>query len=132
MDELASITGQRPIMRRAKKAISNFKIKEGNPIACKVTLRRAMMYEFLDRLLNIALPRIRDFRGVSRDAFDQAGNYTLGISEQVIFPEIEYDKITRPQGMDITLVIKNAKTKEQSKELLRLFGMPFETRTQDT
>jgi large subunit ribosomal protein L5 len=128
MDELASITGQRPIMRRAKKAISNFKIKEGNPIACKVTLRRAMMYEFLDRLLNIALPRIRDFRGVSRDAFDQAGNYTLGISEQVIFPEIEYDKITRPQGMDITLVIKNAKTKEQSKELLRLFGMPFETK----
>lgn len=125
MDELAVITGQKPIMRRAKKAIANFKIKEGSPIGCKVTLRRAMMYEFMDRLLNIALPRIRDFRGVSPDAFDQAGNYTLGLSEQGIFPEIEYDKIGRPQGMDITFVIKNAKNKEQAKELLRLFGMPF-------
>lgn len=128
VSELGMITGQHPIMRRAKKAISNFKIREGNPIACKVTLRKVIMYEFLDRLLNIALPRIRDFRGVSLDSFDQAGNYTLGINEQVIFPEIEYDKISRPQGMDITIVIKNAKDKEQAKELLRLFGMPFETR----
>jgi len=128
MDELGMITGQRPIIRRAKKAISNFKIKQGNPIACKVTLRKAIMYEFLDRLLNIALPRIRDFRGVPLNSFDQAGNYSLGINEQVIFPEIEYDKITRPQGMDITIVIKNAKNKEQAQELLKLFGMPFETR----
>ncbi len=128
MDELSMITGQRPIMRRAKKAISNFKIKEGNPIACKVTLRKAKMYEFLDRLLNVALPRIRDFRGVAPDAFDQAGNYTLGINEQVIFPEIEYDKISRTQGMDITIVIKKVKNTEQAKELLRLFGMPFETK----
>ncbi len=125
MEELALITGQRPIMRRAKKAIANFKIRQGNPIGCKVTLRRAMMYEFLDRLINIALPRIRDFRGVSSRAFDQAGNFTLGLTEQTIFSEIDYDKVTRPQGMDITLVIKNAKTKEQAKELLRLFGMPF-------
>jgi large subunit ribosomal protein L5 len=128
MDELGTITGQRPIMRRAKKAISNFKIKQGNPIACKVTLRKAIMYEFLDRLLNVALPRIRDFRGVSMDAFDQAGNYSLGINEQVIFPEIEYDRISRPQGMDITIVIKNAKNKEEARELLRLFGMPFKTK----
>jgi large subunit ribosomal protein L5 len=128
MDELGLITGQRPIMRRAKKAISNFKIKQGNPIACKVTLRKAIMYEFLDRMLNVALPRIRDFRGVPLAAFDQAGNYTLGINEQVIFPEIEYDKISRPQGMDITIVIKNAKNKKQAEELLRLFGMPFETK----
>lgn len=113
MDELAAITGQRPIMRRSKKAISNFKIKEGNPIGCKVTLRKAIMYEFLDKLLNVALPRIRDFRGVSLDAFDQAGNYTLGINEQVIFPEIEYDKISRPQGMDITIVIKKLKTQNR-------------------
>jgi len=125
MDEMAMIAGQKPILRRAKKAIANFKIREGHPIGCKVTLRRAMMYEFLDRLLNVALPRIRDFRGVSADSFDQAGNYTLGLSEQTIFPEIEYDKITRTQGMDITFVIKNAKNKERARELLKLFGMPF-------
>jgi large subunit ribosomal protein L5 len=99
-------------------------------VGCKVTLRRAMMYEFMDRLLNIALPRIRDFRGVSNDSFDRAGNYTLGLSEQVIFPEIEYDRITRTQGMDITFVIKNVKEKEQAKELLRLFGMPFKGKEQ--
>lgn len=126
MDELAMITGQRPILRRAKKAIANFKIREGHPIGCKVTLRRTMMYEFMDRLLNVALPRIRDFRGISADAFDHAGNYTLGLADQTIFPEIEYDRITRTQGMDITFVIRNAKTKEQSRELLKLFGMPFE------
>jgi large subunit ribosomal protein L5 len=125
MEELGVITGQKPILRRAKKAISNFKIREGSPIGCKVTLRRAMMYEFMDRLLNIAIPRIRDFRGVSADSFDERGNYTLGLTEQNIFPEIEYDKITRSQGMDVTFVIKNSKTREQAKELLRLFGMPF-------
>ena len=111
MDELGIITGQKPILRRAKKAIANFKIKEGHPIGCKVTLRKAIMYEFMDRLINIALPGIRDFRGVSTDSFDKAGNYTLGLSEQNIFPEIDYDKITRAQGMDITFVIKNASSK---------------------
>ncbi|MBM3245811.1 MAG: 50S ribosomal protein L5 [Candidatus Omnitrophica bacterium] len=125
VDELALICGQRPITRRAKKAIANFKIRQGLPVGCKVTLRRAMMYEFMDRLLNIALPRIRDFRGVPVDSFDQAGNYNLGITDQSIFPEIEYDKLTRVQGMDIAFVIKNAKSHEQSRELLRLFGMPF-------
>jgi large subunit ribosomal protein L5 len=125
MDELGIITGQKPILRRAKVAISNFKIKQGSPIGCKVTLRSAMMYEFMDRLINVALPRIRDFRGVSADSFDKAGNYTLGLTEQNIFPEVEYDRITRTQGMDITFVIKNIRTKEQAKELLRLFGMPF-------
>ncbi|MFA5089490.1 MAG: 50S ribosomal protein L5 [Candidatus Omnitrophota bacterium] len=129
MEELAVITGQRPIMRRAKKAIANFKIKQGQPVGCKVTLRRAMMYEFLDRFVNIALPRIRDFRGVPLDSFDKAGNYTLGITEQNIFPEMEVDRITRSQGMDVTLVIKNAKTKERAEELLRLFGIPFEIKS---
>jgi large subunit ribosomal protein L5 len=126
MEELSLITGQKPILRRAKKAISNFKIRQGSPIGCKVTLRRAMMYEFMDRLINVALPRIRDFRGVSPDSFDGQGNYTLGMTEQNIFPEIEYDKITRTQGMDITFVIKTAKTREQAHELLRLIGMPFQ------
>ena len=95
------------------------------PIGCSTTLRKWRMYEFLDRLINVAMPRIRDFRGISPQSFDQAGNYTLGLSEQSIFPEIDYDKITRVQGMDITFVIKNAKNTEQAKELLRLFGMPF-------
>lgn len=126
IDELGIITGQKPVMRRAKKAISNFKVRENAPIGAKVTLRRKIMYEFLDRLVSISLPRIRDFRGVPGNSFDKAGNYTLGIKEQGIFPEIEYDKISRAQGMDITFVIKKSKTKEQSKELLRLFGMPFE------
>lgn len=128
MDELALITGQRPIMRRAKKAISNFKIKDGQPIGCKVTLRRTMMYEFMDRLVNVALPRIRDFRGVSPDAFDKKGNYSLGLTEQGIFPEIDVDRVSRTQGMDITFVIKNAKNNEQSKELLRLFGIPYKVK----
>jgi large subunit ribosomal protein L5 len=128
MEELGLITGQKPIMRRAKKAISNFKVRQGGPVGCKVTLRRARMYEFMDRLINVALPRIRDFRGVPLDSFDKAGNYTLGLNDQGIFPEIEYDKITRAQGMDITFVIKNSKTSEQSRELLRQFGMPFENR----
>jgi large subunit ribosomal protein L5 len=124
-EEMGVITGQKPIIRRAKIAISNFKIKEGNPIGCKVTLRKQKMYEFLDRLVSVALPRIRDFRGVPTESFDQAGNYALGLPDQTIFPEIEYDRITRVQGMDIIFVIKNSKTKEQSQELLRLFGMPF-------
>lgn len=125
MEELAVITGQKPIIRRAKKAIANFKIRQGQPIGCKVTLRRAIMYEFMDRLINVTMPRIRDFRGTPSDSFDRAGNYTLGLSEQGIFPEIDYDRMTRPQGMDITFVIKNAQSQERAKELLRLFGMPF-------
>jgi len=128
MEELAAISGQKPIMRRAKKAIANFKIKQNNPIGCKVTLRRVMMYEFMDRLLNTTLPRIRDFRGVPLDSFDEAGNYTLGLNEQNIFPEIEYDRITRTQGMDITFVIKNVKSRDQARALLKLFGMPFENK----
>jgi large subunit ribosomal protein L5 len=125
MEELAIITGQKPIMRRAKQAIANFKIKEGNPVGCKVTLRRVKMYEFMDRFISLALPRIRDFRGVPADSFDKAGNYTLGLNEQSIFPEVEFDRITRTQGMDIVFVIKNSKSSEQSKELLKLFGIPF-------
>lgn len=125
MEELSLITGQKPILRRAKKAIANFKIREGHPIGCKVTLRRAIMYEFMDRLINVAMPRIRDFRGVAGDSFDKAGNYTLGLTEQGIFPEIDYDRITRAQGMDVTFVIKNVKSQEQARELLKLFGMPF-------
>ena len=126
MDELAMISGQKPLMRRARIAISNFKIKENNPIGCKVTLRRAKMYEFLDRFISVALPRIRDFRGVPLDSFDKAGNYSMGLTEQHIFPEIDFDRITRTQGMDITFVIKNSKSKEQSRALLKLFGMPFQ------
>ncbi len=128
MEELALIAGQKPIIRRAKKAIANFKIKEGNPIGAKVTLRKTMMYEFMDRLISIALPRIRDFRGIPADAFDRAGNYTLAILEQTVFPDVDYDRITRTQGMDITFVIKRSKSKEQSKELLKMFGMPFKER----
>jgi len=124
MDELATITGQRPSLRRAKKAISNCKMREGLPVGCKVTLRRNMMYEFMDRLVNVALPRIRDFNGVPPDSFDQSGNYSLGLSEQTIFPEIETDRTPRVQGMDITIVT-TSKNKEESKELLRLFGVPF-------
>jgi len=131
MEELGAITGQKPIMRRAKKAISNFKVREGGPVGCKVTLRRVRMYEFMDRLINVALPRIRDFRGVPLESFDKGGNFTLGLTEQGIFPEIEYDRITRAQGMDITFVIKNAKTTDQARELLRAFGMPFESKEKD-
>lgn len=127
MEELAIICGQKPIIRRAKKAISNFKVRQGHPVGCKVTLRRARMYEFLDRLVNVAMPRIRDFRGAPVNSFDQAGNYTLGLTEQSIFPEIDIDKITRSQGMDITFVIKNAESADQARELLKLFGMPFKT-----
>lgn len=124
MEELATITGQKPVMTRAKNAIANFKIKKGQPIGCKVTLRRRRMYEFLDRMIATALPRIRDFRGLSLDAFDERGNYTLGVTEQHIFPEIDFDKVTRIQGMDITLVV-DARSKKESHELLKLMGIPF-------
>ncbi|MBI3333185.1 MAG: 50S ribosomal protein L5 [Candidatus Omnitrophica bacterium] len=125
--EMGLITGQRPVITRAKKAISNFKIKEGQPVGVKVTLRRARMYEFLDRLFNVAMPRIRDFRGVDPDGFDQGGNYAFGLTEQAIFPEIEYDKITRVQGMDV-VICTTAKSREEGMELLRLMGMPFKER----
>lgn len=123
--DLAVITGQKPTITRVKKAISNFKIRENLPIGCKVTLRRYRMYEFLDRLVNVTLPRIRDFNGVSKKAFDRAGNYSLGISDQSIFPEIDVAaRDHRTQGMDITFVFKGG-SKEQSFEVLRLLGMPF-------
>ncbi len=124
MDELALIAGQKAIITRAKKAIANFKIREGQPVGCKVTLRGQRMYEFFDRLINIALPRIKDFRGISGDSFDNKGNYALGLNEQTIFPEIDYDKVKKIQGMDIVIVTA-AKSKEESYELLKLFGMPF-------
>ncbi|MFH2144460.1 MAG: 50S ribosomal protein L5 [Candidatus Omnitrophota bacterium] len=124
MQDLALIAGQKPVITRSKKAIANFKIRKGLPVGCKVTLRKTKMYEFLDRLINVTLPRIRDFRGVSADSFDKAGNYALGITEQSIFPEIEIDKIKQVQGMDI-IIVTNARKKEYAKELLRLFGMPF-------
>jgi len=124
MADLALITGQRPMMTRARKSIANFKIRKGVPVGCKVTLRRARMYEFLDRLINIALPRIRDFRGVSPASFDQKGNYSLGLEEQTIFSEINIDKVSKVQGMDVVFNIKSG-SKEESYELLRLFGMPF-------
>ena len=127
--ELSIITGQHAVITRAKKAISNFKIRENSPIGCKVTLRKKIMYEFLEKLLRIALPRIRDFRGISPRGFDQAGNYTFGIQEQNIFPEIETDRVVRPQGMDITFVI-NSKGRAESYELLSLFGMPFRIKTE--
>lgn len=126
MNELMMITGQKPVITRAKKAIANFKIRKGLPIGCKVTLRKSRMYEFLDRLVNVALPRIKDFRGISDTGFDGQGNFALGIKEQVIFPEIEYDKITKVQGMDIIVNLTPCK-KEVARELLRLFGMPFKS-----
>ena len=122
--DLEIITGQHPVYTKAKKSIANFKIREGMPIGCKVTLRGDRMYEFLDRLVNLALPRVRDFRGVNPNSFDGRGNYALGIKEQLIFPEIEYDKVDKVRGMDIILTT-TAKTDEEARELLRLFGMPY-------
>jgi len=122
--ELAQITGQRPIITKAHKAISNFKIRKGAPIGCKVTLRGYRMYEFLDHLVNVALPRIRDFRGLSLNSFDRGGNYSFGIVEQTIFPEIDIDKVQKLQGMDVTLVT-TAKTPALASELLKAFGFPF-------
>lgn len=124
VSDMQIITGQKPIITRAKKSIANFKIRENMPIGCKVTLRKAKMYEFADKLINIALPRVRDFRGVSDKSFDGRGNYSLGIREQLIFPEIEYDKIDKVRGMDIVFVT-TAKTDEEARELLRFLGMPF-------
>ena len=122
--DLETITGQKAILTKAKNSIANFKIREGMPIGCKVTLRGERMYEFLDRLVNLALPRVRDFRGVNPNSFDGRGNYALGIKEQIIFPEIEYDKIDKVRGMDITFVT-TANTDEEARELLTLLGAPF-------
>lgn len=123
--ELALITGQKPVIRKARKSISNFKLRAGVNIGCMVTLRGRFMWEFLDRLFNIAIPRIRDFRGLSPKAFDKFGNYTLGIREQTIFPEVDLDKVTRVRGMNVTFVVKNATTAEESRALLQKLGMPF-------
>jgi large subunit ribosomal protein L5 len=128
VSELTTITGQKPSIRKAKKSIANFKLREGQPIGCMVTLRGPRMYEFYDRLINVALPRIRDFRGVPMKSFDGQGNYTLGITEQIIFPEINYDKVEKIRGMDITFVT-SAGTDEEGQELLRLMNMPFRQRT---
>ena len=122
--ELTAIAGQKPVITKAKKSIANFKLREGMPIGCKVDLRGEKMYEFLDKIISIALPRVRDFRGVSATAFDGRGNYTLGIREQIIFPEIQYDKVSKVRGMDI-VIVTTAKTNEEAKELLTLLGMPF-------
>ncbi|MEZ4553361.1 MAG: 50S ribosomal protein L5 [Dehalococcoidia bacterium] len=122
--DLAAVTGQRPVVNRAKKAISNFKLREGNPIGVSLTLRGNRMWEFLDRLMNMALPRVRDFRGVNANAFDGRGNYALGLTEQIIFPEITFDQVERVRGMQIN-VITTARTDEEGKRLLELLGMPF-------
>lgn len=122
--DMEIITGQKAVSCKAKKSVANFKIREGMPIGCKTTLRGQKMYEFADRLINLALPRVRDFRGVNPNAFDGRGNYALGIKEQLIFPEIEYDKIDKVRGMDI-IFVTTAKTDEEARELLRLFNMPF-------
>ena len=122
--DMAIISGQKPLVTKAKKSVANFKLREGMNIGCKVTLRGDRMYEFADRLINIALPRVRDFRGVKANSFDGRGNYTMGIKEQLIFPEIEYDKVDKIRGMDIVFVT-TANTDEEARELLRLFGMPF-------
>lgn len=122
--DLETISGQKAVICKAKKSVANFKLREGMPIGCKVTLRGEKMYEFADRLINLALPRVRDFRGVNPNAFDGRGNYALGIKEQLIFPEIEYDKVEKVLGMDI-IFVTTAKTDEEGRELLKLFGMPF-------
>ena len=122
--DMEKIAGQKAVVTRAKNSVANFKIREGMPIGCKVTLRGEKMYEFVDRLINLALPRVRDFRGVNPNAFDGRGNYALGIKEQLIFPEIEYDKIDKVRGMDV-IFVTTAKTDEEARELLRLFNMPF-------
>lgn len=123
-EELAAISGQKPVVRRAKKSIAAFKLREGMPVGCMVTLRGKRMYDFLDKLINITLPRVRDFRGISGKAMDGNGNYTLGITEQIIFPEIDYDKIDKIKGLNISIVT-SAKTDKEGKELLKLLGMPF-------
>ncbi len=124
MADMATITGQKPVVTRAKKSIAAFKIREGMPIGIKVTLRGEMMWDFLDRLINMALPRVRDFRGVSNKAFDGRGNYTLGLKEQLIFPEIDYDKVDKIRGMDV-VIVTTAPTDEEGRQLLKFLGMPF-------
>ena len=124
INDMSIIAGQKPVQTKAKNSVANFKIREGMPIGAKVTLRGNQMYEFVDRLINLALPRVRDFRGVNPNAFDGRGNYALGIKEQLIFPEIEYDKVDKVRGMDI-IFVTTAKTDEEARELLRLFNMPF-------
>ncbi|PKL00202.1 MAG: 50S ribosomal protein L5 [Tenericutes bacterium HGW-Tenericutes-1] len=124
VSELGQITGQKPLVTRAKKSIANFKLREDMPIGCKVTLRGERMYDFFDKLVTIALPRVRDFRGINPKGFDGRGNYTLGIKEQLIFPEINYDKVNKVRGMDI-VIVTTAKTDQEAFELLKLFGMPF-------
>lgn len=125
-DAMSQITGQKPLITNARKAIANFRLREGLPIGCKVTLRGRRMYEFMDRLISLALPRVRDFRGVNRKAFDGSGNYSLGLSEQLVFPELNPDKFTRPQGMNVTFVVANASDNE-SREFLERMGMPFQS-----
>lgn len=125
VNDLTIIAGQKPVITKAKKSIANFKVREGMALGTKVTLRGERMYEFLDRLINAALPRVRDFRGISATAFDGRGNYALGLKEQLIFPEIEYDQVERVTGMDI-IIVTSAKTDEEARELLTQFGMPFE------
>ncbi len=126
VSDLATITGQKPVITKAKKSVANFKLREGMPIGAKVTLRQDKMWEFLDRLFNVALPRVRDFRGIDPNAFDGRGNYALGLKEQLIFPEIDYDKIDKIRGLDV-VVCTTAKTDEEAKELLTLLGAPFTT-----
>ena len=125
VEDLTAISGQKPVVTKAKKSIAVFKVREGQEIGCKVTLRGARMYEFLSKLVNVALPRVRDFRGVSAKAFDGRGNYTLGVKEQIIYPENNYDKVVKVRGMDI-VIVTTAQTDEEGRELLRLVGMPFE------
>ncbi|MEH7010778.1 50S ribosomal protein L5 [Neobacillus niacini] len=125
VEELATITGQKPVVTRAKKSIAGFRLREGMPIGAKVTLRGTRMYEFLDKLVSVSLPRVRDFRGVSKKSFDGRGNYTLGVKEQLIFPEIDYDKVSKVRGMDI-VIVTTANTDEEARELLTQFGMPFQ------
>lgn len=129
-NELTAITGQKAVITRSKKAISNFKIRQNAPVGCRVTLRKKIMYEFLERLVRIALPRVHDFRGISPRGFDEAGNFSFGITEQNIFPEIDSDKIARPQGMDVIMVIRNSGSRDESYELLTLFGVPFRQKTE--
>ncbi len=130
-DAMTEIAGQKPVITNARKSIANFKLREGMPIGCMVTLRRQRMYEFLDRLVAIVLPRVRDFRGINRKAFDGRGNYTLGLTEQLVFPELNPDKFTRPQGMNITIVT-SAETNDEARDLLEMLGMPFKQLTKKT
>jgi large subunit ribosomal protein L5 len=125
VEELQTITGQKPVITKAKKSIAGFRLREGMPIGCKVTLRGERMYDFLDKLIAISLPRVRDFRGVSKKSFDGRGNYTLGVKEQLIFPEIDYDKVSKVRGMDI-VIVTTANSDEEARELLTQFGMPFQ------